>query len=649
MASLVDRSAHPRAAATSSVLPVLSGLMFLAVSAFFALAQHATFHTRARDMGIYVQALWSAAQGRPFLTSLLQSNTNHLAEHVAPVMWPLVPLVGLWSDAYPLLLIQQILLSASGIPVYLLARKRLGAWPALLVLASFYLMPAISRVSLSEFHPVVLAALPVAAGVAALLDGRRHLGALLLLLALLFEEEAAPLVAGAGLMLLLYDLFKRQRVVDRGTPRTAARDRQDGVLPIGLIVLGTLWVLLAAFAVMPGFRAPEAAREASNRALSHYDLVRQDPAIVMSWLLGERGPDAAASLLLPVGGVALLAPVSLVAAAPTFMLLFLQDRAGSYAGHWAAPMLPVLWLATVIGLGWLARWRRIERMGLVALALGTAVAYPLDSFFPGGREWEPDNVSFAAVDRQLAEAARLVPPGSSVVATRRAVPHLADRRESYQFPSSFYSAPFRFESNRQDVYLLDLTDSFTRRALAPNEADSVLEKRPRYGVRRFGDSVLLLTRAQPKPSEAPSALFGGAVRLLGVDPPSGGWQAWQCGSPLSFWLYWDSVRRPDVEPIRLVRLTRQDGSALDEWRGQPLDDYLTVRQWERNQVIAERVTLLDGATPAASSRAATGGSCAGGVLGLEVGWLGAASAPLTTGEGEPMLELARWSSTASGR
>ena len=43
-----------------------------------------------------------------------------------------------------------------------------------------------------------------------------------------------------------------------------------------------------------------------------------------------------------------------------------------------------------------------------------------------------------------------------------------------------------------------------------------------------------------------------------------------CWTPLSFWIYWDSVRRPDVEPTRLIRLTRQDGSTLDEWSGQPL-------------------------------------------------------------------------------
>jgi uncharacterized membrane protein len=199
-------------------LPLLLGLLFFAVSGGFAVAQHLTFHTRARDMGIYVQILWNAAQGQPFRSTLLEENTNHLAEHVAPALWPLVPLAGLVPDAVPLLVIQQLFLAACGLPIYLVARRRLGRAAALLVLLGFSLMPALSRVSLSEFHPIKLAALPVAAGLALALLGRPRSGTLLLLLALLFEEETAPTVAGAGVVLILLGFMR----VDL-TPRPPSR------------------------------------------------------------------------------------------------------------------------------------------------------------------------------------------------------------------------------------------------------------------------------------------------------------------------------------------------------------------------------------------------------------------------------------------
>ena len=480
----------------------LGGLLFAAIT-FFAVAQHLTFHTRARDMGIYVQILWNAAQGRPFGSTLLEENANHLAEHVAPALWPLVPLAGLVPDAVPLLVVQQAFLAACAIPVYLTARARLDRWSASVVLLAFALMPALSRVSLSEFHPIKLAALPVAAGVALLLAGRRRSGVLLLLASLLFEEETAPTVAGAGLMLLV--LAARARL-----PGGAG-----GVKPgLTLFAVATLWMLLAVFTVMPGFRLP-ARGESENRTLSHYQQVQQEPGIVVRWLLDERGPDALAWLVLPTGGLALLAPEVMLAALPGFVALFLQDRPGTYAGHWSAPLLPIVWLAAVVGLG------RVQgaglRIALALLLLGTAAAYVLDSYFPGGREFEADHYYATEVEADLRRAVDRVPPGASFVGTRRVVPHLAARRDLYQFPFSFYEAPLRPDGQRQEYYILDLTDSPTRRAIEPSESDSVLEKEPRYHVRRFGEAVLLLSRARPEPSIARGESFGGQVRLVGVD------------------------------------------------------------------------------------------------------------------------------------
>ena len=474
--------ASPRPGLTAvNPLPLGLGLLFFLVSAGFAVAQHLTFHTRARDMGIYIQALWSAAQGRPFLSSLFQENTNHLAEHVAPSLWPLVPLAGLAPDAVPLVVLQQLFLAACGIPLYLVARVRLGRWPGMAVLLGFYLMPAVSRASLSEFHPIVLAALPVAAAVACALAGWPRSAALLLLFALLFEEEAAPTVAGLGAMLGL-----RLLPLPAGSRNLGAT----------LVAVAALWLALTAFVVMPGFRLrlPAGRGEATNRAVSHYDQVRQNPAVVWGWLTAERGPDALAWLLLPNGGLALLAPQVLAINLPSFAALFLQDRAGTYAGHWSAPLLPVVWLAAAVGLGRFMRRPPLLRGGLALQLGGLALAYSLDSSFPGGRQYEPDHFQTTELEADLRRAVNLVPPQASLAATRRVVPQLAARRELYQYPFSFYDPPLRPDAQRPDFYILDLTDSPTRRVVEAGETDSLLQKGPGYDVQRFGPNVLLLTR-----------------------------------------------------------------------------------------------------------------------------------------------------------
>src|SRR5437867_203879 len=119
----LDQSSRPprhlgaQSAALDRPLALGIGVLFFVISTYFAVVQHLTFHTRARDMGIYVQILWNAAQGRPFTSSLLQENTNHLAEHVALSLWPMVPLAGLAPDAIPFLVLQQLFLASCGLPL----------------------------------------------------------------------------------------------------------------------------------------------------------------------------------------------------------------------------------------------------------------------------------------------------------------------------------------------------------------------------------------------------------------------------------------------------------------------------------------------------------------------------------------------------
>jgi uncharacterized membrane protein len=591
-----------------------SGLLFLFVSSAFAIAQHLTFHTRARDMGIYIQILWNAAQGRPFASTLLQDNANHLAEHVAPALWPLVPLAGLAPGALPLIVLQQVFLAAGGLAVYLVALPLLGRGVALLVLGGFYLMPAMSRVSLSEFHPIVLAALPTASAAALALRGNPRSAALFLLLALLFEEETAPTVLGLGLMMAVRTRGRGDTGIRQAGPPHAviSPSPHPPISPfLAAASIAVLWLALVVLVVMPGFRLrPAGGRaEVANQTYTHFKQVSQEPAIVWRWLAVERGPDALSWLILPSGGLALLGPEMLAAAAPGFVVLFLQDRAGTYGGHWGAPLLPLVWLATAFGLSRV--WRRplLRWTGVALLIGGLALAYSQDSYFPGGREFEADHYQATALEADLRWAVERVPATASVAATRRVVPHLAARRDVYQFPfGQFYGPPLRPpDSQRLDYYILDLSDSPTRREVGPAESDSVLEKRPRYHVQRFGPEVLLLSRSRPEPSQRSRAdSFGGTIGFLGLDWPKDYPVLRPRSGTLDIRLYWEALRRPGSDLNRALRLIDSDNKLVAELVGQPLDDYLPVRDWERGQVIAEDLVLLARMQPAMEYRLVVG-------------------------------------------
>ena len=156
------------------------------------------------------------------------------------------------------------------------------------------------------------------------------------------------------------------------------------------------------------------------------------------------------------------------------------------------------------------------RAFVAALAVVLAFCFWRYSYFPGGGEYDTDWLSWTEHEENLAQAVALVPPGIEVDATRRAVPHIAHRPEVFQFPSTLYAAPMRPDLRAVDLFLFDLTDSQTRRALDATDQDTVLTRSPRFVVRVWGEAVLLLTRDRPIPSRPADAAFG-ALRLFGAD------------------------------------------------------------------------------------------------------------------------------------
>lgn len=548
------RLAVPRAAIALCAL-------YFAASGTLAALQHLTFHTRARDMGIYAQILWNASQGRGLSSTLLMENTNHLAEHVAPVLWLLAPIYGLLPSPVLLVLIQQLFLAASGIPVYFWARRELGNEKlALLTLAAYFLMPAMSRIALSEFHPVVMASLPAGVMAYGAFRGNLRLAAVGALFCLALEEETALVIFGVGLSWVLMH-------------------RRRWPAGVGFMAVGLAWAVLTAFVILPAFQH-RVSREAGNRAAGHYDDLKKDPPGVFAQYLQERTPDLVEWLFMPHGGLSLLAPQVLASAGPATLVLFLQDRPSTYGGHWAGAMIPLYGMATASGLAWLRRRRApTGTIGVGVLVVASTGTFLLHSHFPGGGDFDSDRFTVTQVERDLGEAVALVPPGR-VTASRRIVPHLAHRPEVWQFPPTLYAAGLRPDPARQEAFVFDLTDSQTRRVLEDLNGDTVLTRRPRPHVRQFGESVLLLTREPFSPTIPLEVTFPGIATLRGFDLE-------QIAGELRLRVHWEPLGRAQREVVRILRVEDPQGQLIAESIDVPLRTVLPPTRWERGQLVAE--------------------------------------------------------------
>jgi hypothetical protein len=464
-------------------------------------------------------------------------------------------------------------------------------------------MPALSRISLSEFHPVVLAALPSAVAAYGVFTGRARIAIGGVVCCLLFEEETAFVIAGLGLSWIVMH-------------------RARWKLGAGLFVVAALWAVLVAFVIMPSFQH-RVSREAGNRATGHYEDLVKDPLGTLSSYAVERTADVGEWLLLPNAGLSVLAPPQLLAAVPTVIVLFLQDRSDSYGGHWAGAMMPLMGMATASGLAWLRKRNpALGRLGVTGLGVVSLITFVLHSHFPGGGDFDLEKFTVTQTEVDMADAVAQVPAGVRVTASRRIVPHLANRPEVWQFPPSLYAGGLRPDSARQDAYVFDLTDSPTLRLLQNLESDSALTKEPRMHVRQYGESILLLTREQPLPTVPLDVTFPGVAVLRGFDLE-------RVSGELRVRAYWEPLARSQRDVYRVLRVLDPNGVVLGEQVTVPFQSVLPPTRWDRGQIVAEQ-----GYVPLSESQSRN--------VRVLLGWRQAAAGPALPAEsGEELVEIYR--------
>jgi uncharacterized membrane protein len=402
-------------------------------SGFAALSmlRHRAFETGRFDLGNMVQAVWATAHGHPLaVTDLHGEQFTRLGAHVDPILVLFAPLWWLWPSPDLLLTAQAIAVALGAIPVFKLARKHLGDERAALGFALAYLLlPAVQWLTLNEFHPVALAC-PLLLWAFWFLDEDR-LGAFAVtaLLAATTKEEIPLVLAGFGLW---YAVSRHRRLA--GAAIAAA---------------GFAWTLLAVRVVIPHFNDG-----AESSFYSRYSEIGgspggvlrtavHDPGLLFATAFDHSGAHYLLHLLLPLGGLFLLAPLAAAAALPELAinLLSATPPQRSIHFHYTAGEIPPLVVASVLGTARLTRRRpgaalpvATALVALVLLANFRLGAIPLWSMIPGGEDYQARAASVSRHDEIAARALRLIPSGAPVAATNSLGGHLSARRRVLSFP-----------------------------------------------------------------------------------------------------------------------------------------------------------------------------------------------------------------------
>lgn len=472
-------------------------VVYLFTFGALSLGRHLSFESHALDLATMSQTAWNTAHGRPLEYTPLLEEATTAAPPIASrltsgklelIFLVIAPFYRLRSDPALLILLQTLALGLSAWPLYLTLRRLLDAdRPALVLTAAYLVYLPLHYVNVADFHPSALIPFFLSWAMYALTTGRVRLYIVAAGGALLCRVDAALVLAGLGILLLL---------------------REQWGWGGATLAAGVGWFLADFFVVVPWAEAwygPDPLGLVSQRFGQYgsgpIEIVvgmAGRPIEVLGLLTEREKIQTGFDLMMPLGGLPLVAPLWLLPILPLAFVNLLADSAwqGTVQAHYFAPILPFLFVAAGIAIrrislrrGETGRWR--DGLAFYALTSALLVAF-FFSPFPLGRNFRPNDYWTRSPHHEaIRQVISQVKPESALSGQSDLLPHVAHRERLYLFPSGIGEA---------DQILLDLDNAAERAPLdyfAFFEIVDELLDNPAYGLVAWHNGVILLERGAP--------------------------------------------------------------------------------------------------------------------------------------------------------
>ena len=623
-------------------------LLFAMWFSLYSIRLHQAHLTYKADLGQMDHAIFNTSQGR--ILEQIQGDrvSSRLTDHVELIFIPASAVFWLWDDVRALLVLQAVCLALGAWPIYLIARRRLGApWGGAILAMAYLLTPALEAAAVSDFHALPLAA-PLIGWAIWAVERRRWAWFVLASLLLISVQEGMALL---GATLGLYALFVAwlcpavPGADGVAGPDAARRRRWSGASAgLGVFVVSLFWFWAATFLIIPHYAAqayglgqtPYAARYGALGD-SFTDVLRSmitQPAAVLRIVLEPLRLRYLFGLLAPTAFLALLGPELLLLSAPLLLANVLSSYPMQYSGelHYSAPLVSYITLASVIGLTRLLRWR--SRAGLnsntIALAprgvasnsasLGAKVSASAGrrraetlliglvllcaiglqiwaGFTPAGRGfWRQAPGGWPQVtphERLLDRLSAQIPPAAPLSAATDLYPHLSHRVRVYQFPWLGEASWILVDvSGTTDMHPAAVRSQI-RQLMAPAEGWGVVDAADGYillakghGATQIPDAFYDFARAASAHPQYPlDVVFGDRVRLLGYDVVDDvRWRQTKLRT------YWQALEPLPKGTTISVQMLTPDGAVADDTTTRPMPALLWYppEQWRPGEtVVAE--------------------------------------------------------------
>ncbi|MDP9003225.1 MAG: DUF2079 domain-containing protein [Verrucomicrobiota bacterium] len=519
------------AAAPSGQGPILGlALFFFLICTWTSYAHWANFEYRTFDLAYYVQALWQLLHGR-FEVSV--EGVPLLGNHVEPIVFVIAPLFFVFGHPLVFVVVQNAALASMG-PVAFDIGRRLGLdrISALLLAAAVLIAPAAGYIALHEFHPEALTAPFLLLVLLARLRGSLRSHWIWLIAVLACKENMALLIAAYA---AVHVVLERKRPL--------AKLRAWYLWPMALAVP---WFLACTKLITPALNS------GSIDYLALYDRLGASAGdILLKAITQPQGILTALShsltqgnllwaLLLPFLALPLIRSRWVLIALPILLQHLLSWRSSEWTiyFHYAAPLLPLFWIALAEGVAGLDRWKPMPllvRRALPHLVLAGCVAGQL--LLGPAREIAATTMNWPKGDlnrsRKVAFLSQ-ISPDASVLAPLPYLSHLAMREKLYSLHYVLKGLKTLSRSTYEpppptDIVLIDYDDSATFDAEAGyyHPAMKTVDGRVIPSSDRLlhefllhaswtassSNELTLLRKTNALPSPVPTDTFSGTIQL----------------------------------------------------------------------------------------------------------------------------------------
>ena len=501
----------------------------------YTLFMHYTFKTYGWDLGIIDQSLWTTLNSGKLLYSTLEVPYGNpfgsfLGVHFSPILFLILPVYALFQSAETLLVFQSFILALAALPLYWLARDKLGnRLYALAFAASFLLAPALHGVNTFDFHLEIFT--PVFTIFAFYyMDKGKWLKAIPFVLLELATIEFAPfIILFLGLYFLVKAILKRL-TTDRRI-RLSAKKFLFPIIIMGIAVCGLFVAQYTISAINPLKIANPSGRWdnwGSTMSEAVNNILRNPGEALTVMITPLEKPLYVIFLFAPVLFLPILAPLTLLLPLPWIVVALLTDYQPYYQPYYqySAFIIGQIYIGAVLGFSVLFRQNNqgnasrkiVSVMLLISLILflfTSPAGLPANttrSVRPYGITIGGDLGHFEQVHRVI----DMIPRNASVATIHDIFPHVSNRLNAY-----FLKWPLDYDV---EYVLVDVKSPTFTWGLFGSYSDGVtymIMHDGQYGILAAADGVLLLKKGYSGPiqyyvSQKDTLDYGELIPKLGT-------------------------------------------------------------------------------------------------------------------------------------